>query len=99
MTSAQHTLRLHGLANTDDVRAPKPLYVDGTFLTVRGARPSDLPGAALMHGRCSPKTLLDRYRTGGRSPAVLALDKHLREPLSFVVTTDEGRIVALAKLS
>ncbi|MCW2496100.1 MAG: putative acetyltransferase [Jatrophihabitans sp.] len=75
------------------------LYVDGTILTVRGATPQDLPGVALMHSRCSAKTLLDRYRAGGRPPAVLILDKHVREPLSFVVTSDDGRVVATSMVS
>jgi len=83
----------------DRVRASWYLYVDGTILTVRGATAQDLPGVALMHSRCSAKTLLDRYRVGGRSPAVLILDRHVREPLSFVVTADDGRVVALALVS
>jgi GNAT superfamily N-acetyltransferase len=80
----------------DQARAPWMLYVDGTILTVRGATHQDLPGVALMHSRCSAKTLLDRYRAGGRPPAVLILDKHVREPLSFVVTAEDGRVVALS---
>ena len=68
------------------VREPWMLYLHGTPLTVRGAGPQDLPGVALMHGRCSPKSLLDRYRTGGRAPAIIVLDRHVRDPLSFVVT-------------
>lgn len=86
-------------APLDQLRAPWLLYLDGAALTVRGARPHDLPAVALMHGRCSAKTLLDRYRTGGRAPAVLVLDRHVRDPLSFVVTTDDGRVVALSRLS
>src|SRR6478672_10293233 len=81
------------------IRAPWMLYVYGTALTVRGAVPQDLPGVALMHGRCSAKSLLDRYRTGGRPPAILVLDRHVRDPLSFVVTTDNGRVVALARVA
>lgn len=81
------------------VRAPWLLYVDGTPLTVRGARPQDLPGVALMHGRCSAKSLLDRYRTGGRAPAIIVLDRQVRDPLSFVVTTENGRVVALARVA
>jgi GNAT superfamily N-acetyltransferase len=84
---------------TDQVRTPWLLYLDGTALTVRGARPNDLPGVALMHGRCSAKSLLDRYRTGGRAPAIIVLDRHVRDPLSFVVTTEDGRIVATSRVS
>ena len=75
------------------------LYADGTILTVRGATPQALPGVALMHSRCSAKTLLDRYRVGGRAPGVVILDRDLREPLSFVVTSDDGRIVGQAQVS
>lgn len=85
--------------STEQVRAPWLLYLSGTALTVRGARPQDLPGVALMHGRCSAKSLLDRYRTGGRAPAIIVLDRHVRDPLSFVVTTDNNRIVGLARVA
>ena len=85
-------------ASADELRAPWLLSLDGTALTVRGARPQDLPGVALMHGRCSAKSLLDRYRTGGRPPAIIVLDRAVREPLSFVVTTDNGRIVAVSRV-
>src|SRR4051794_26504872 len=81
------------------VREPWMLYVDGTVLTVRGAVPRDLPGVALMHARCSAKSLLDGYRNGGRSPAIAILERLVREPLSFVAVTEEGRVVALARIS
>lgn len=99
MTTRVHTLRNRGQASLDDIRAPWMLYADGTILTVRGATPQALPGVALMHSRCSAKTLLDRYRVGGRAPGVVILDRNLREPLSFVVTSDDGRIVAQAHVS
>lgn len=83
---------------TATVRAPWLLHVDGAPLTVRGARAQDLPGVALMHGRCSPKSLLDRYCRGGRPPAILMLDRQVRDPLSFVATTENGRVVALARI-
>jgi len=75
------------------------LYADGSMLHVRGAMPHDLPGVAMLHRRCSAKTLLDRYHSGGRAPAVLILDRDLRVPLSFVVSTNEGRVVAQAQVS
>ena len=75
------------------------MYVDGTLLTVRGATPRDLPGVALMHSRCSAKSLLDRYRCGGRPPAILVLDGQMREPLSFVAIADDGRVVATARVA
>lgn len=85
--------------STEQVRAPWLLNVAGAALTVRGARPQDLPGVALMHGRCSAKSLLDRYRTGGRAPAIIVLDRHVRDTLSFVVATDNNRIVGLARVA
>ena len=91
--------RLQGRVHVDHVREPWMLYVDGAILTVRGATPQDLPGVALMHGRCSAKSLLDRYRAGGRPPAVVILDRHVRDPLSFVVTTENGRVVAMARVA
>ncbi len=80
-------------------RAPWLLYVDGAALTVRGARAQDLPGVALMHGRCSAKSLLDRYRAGGRPPAVVILDRQVREALSFLVAAEDGRVVATARVA
>ncbi len=51
-----------------------------------------------MHARCSPRSLLDRYRSGGRSPAVLALDVMLRGDFNVVVSTRDNEIVASAVL-
>ena len=61
---------------------------------VRGARPADLAAVAAMHGRCSPGTLLQRYRTGGRPPSLDHLVRLLREPLTLVVEGRQG-VVAL----
>jgi len=99
MTTRIHTLRTGSRSNVANARAPWLIYADGTMLTVRGAAPQDLPGVAMMHKRCSAKTLLDRYRAGGRAPAVLILDSYLRQPLSFVARTEDGQVVALAQLS
>jgi GNAT superfamily N-acetyltransferase len=85
-------------ATVERVREPWMIYLHGTPLTVRGARPQDLPGVALMHRRCSPKSLLDRYRTGGRPPAIIVLDRQVRDPLSFVVTAEDGRVVATSRV-
>ena len=78
------------------VHRPWLLRVDHTSLIVRGASPRDLPGVAAMHTRCSAQTLLDRFRAGGRPPAVASLEMMLRRPLTFVVTTREGSVVAMA---
>ncbi len=48
-----------------------------------------------MHARCSPQSLLDRYRRGGRGPSVATLQRTLRAPMTFVVATRRGAIVAL----
>ena len=98
MTAHSLPVGLRGVS-TEQVRAPWILYLDGAVLTVRGAGPHDLPGVALMHGRCSAKSLLDRYRAGGRAAAIIVLDRQVRDPLSFVVTTDNGRVVALARVA
>lgn len=80
-------------------RTPWLLYLHGSALIVRGAVPRDLPAVALLHGRCSAKSLLDRYRAGGRPPAVIVLEKYVRDPLSFVVATEDGQIVGISRVS
>lgn len=52
-----------------------------------------------MHRRCSARSLLDRYRAGGRPPAVIAMDRQLRAPLTFVAETMHGAIVAIGALT
>jgi GNAT superfamily N-acetyltransferase len=61
---------------------------------LRGACQADLPAAAAMHGRCSPGTLLQRYRAGGRAPSLDHLVRLLRAPLTLVVEGRDG-VVAL----
>jgi GNAT superfamily N-acetyltransferase len=78
------------------VRRPWLLRVDAHTLLIRPSTARDLRATAAMHGRCSAHSLLDRYRSGGRPPAVLALDYQLRGPLSFVAMTRDGDIVATA---
>lgn len=63
---------------------------------IRGATPRDLPRAAAMHAHCSPRSLLERYRAGGKAPSPVALDHMLRRSLSFVACTSRGEIVATA---
>lgn len=63
-------------------------------MLVRSASPRDLPAVAQMHRRCSARSLLDRYRCGGRPPTVAALEQALRNPLSFVVAAPGGAVVA-----
>lgn len=81
------------------VRQPWSVRVGSASVLIRGARPRDLAAVAQMHGRCSPNSLLNRYRAGGQRPAVAALEKQLREPLSFVAATYGGTIVGAAVAS
>jgi GNAT superfamily N-acetyltransferase len=81
------------------VRQPWTLRVGRTSLLVRPSGLRDLAAVARMHSRCSPRSLLDRYRAGGRQPAVAALDAALRSPNGVVAATAEGDIVAVASLT
>jgi len=82
----------------DLVRAPWALRVANSVLLIRPATPRDLQAVAQMHGRCSPRSLLDRYRAGGRPPAVVALDAMLREPCGIVATRSDGSVIAVGTL-
>src|SRR3954468_20504222 len=46
-------------------REPWVLRVGHVPLLVRPSTARDLAAVAQMHGRCSPRALLDRYRAGG----------------------------------
>jgi GNAT superfamily N-acetyltransferase len=80
------------------VRQPWTLRVGQHPLTVRPSTARDLAAVAQMHGRCSARSLLDRYRSGGRPPAVAALDLALRRPYSIVAETPAGDVVATGSL-
>jgi GNAT superfamily N-acetyltransferase len=91
----------HAVAYTDSrtaalVHEPFKLRVGGAELTVRPSTEFDLAGAAVMHRRCSARSLLGRYRLGGRAPAVIALDRQMRAPLSFVVTVPQADTIPAA---
>lgn len=75
-------------------RRPTAWTLADATVVVRGARPSDLPAVAAMHGRCSPGTLLQRYSAGGRGPSLDHLVGVLRSPLALVVEGGAG-VVAL----
>lgn len=79
-------------------RQPWTLRVGTHPLTVRPSTARDLAAVARMHSRCSARSLLDRYRSGGRPPAVAALDLALRRPYSIVAVTDAGDVVATGAL-
>jgi predicted N-acetyltransferase YhbS len=83
---------------TDLARRPWTLRVGNTPMIVRVSTARDIASVAQMHRRCSARSLLDRYRSGGRPPAVAALDWSLRNPLSFVVVQADGSTVATVSL-
>lgn len=80
-------------------RAPWPLRVGDETLVVRPTTARDLPAVARMHARCSPRSLLDRYRCGGRPPAVVQLDGMLRRPETVVAARRDGEVVAAGTLA
>ena len=75
-------------------RRPWTLRVGNQPMIVRPSTARDIAAVAQMHRRCSARSLLDRYRSGGRPPAVAALDWSLRNPLSFVTVTTDGSVIA-----
>ncbi|WP_375497188.1 GNAT family N-acetyltransferase [uncultured Jatrophihabitans sp.] len=75
-------------------RRPWTLRVGNQPMIVRTSTARDIAAVAQMHRRCSARSLLDRYRSGGRAPAVAALDWSLRNPLSFVTVTTDGSVIA-----
>jgi GNAT superfamily N-acetyltransferase len=79
-------------------RQPWTLRVGRDPLIIRPSTQRDLAAVARMHGRCSARSLLDRYRSGGRPPAVAALDLALRRPYSIVAATATGDVVATGNL-
>ncbi|WP_375480471.1 GNAT family N-acetyltransferase [uncultured Jatrophihabitans sp.] len=84
---------------SDLVATPWTLRVGKTPMIVRPSSARDLAAVAQMHSRCTPRSLLDRYRAGGRPPAVAALDHSLRAPFSVVVACPDGSVVAHGTLT
>lgn len=76
-------------------RRPWSLTCGGVEMRVRGAVPADLPLVALMHGRCSADTLLQRYLAGGRAPSLALVTAVLAEPLVLLAQAPTGDVVAL----
>jgi hypothetical protein len=76
------------------IRAPWTLRVGNKPFLVRPSTARDLPAVARMHASCSARSLLDRYRSGGRAPAVATLENSLRQPFSFVAAGADGSVVA-----
>ncbi|MDT4939128.1 MAG: hypothetical protein QOG80_2799 [Pseudonocardiales bacterium] len=78
------------------VRQPWMVRVGRDNLLIRGTTPRDLTAVAAMHTRCSARSLLERYRAGGRAPSPVAIERALRRTLGFVACTARGEIVAMA---
>ncbi len=83
---------------TDLARRPWVLRVGAESMIVRPTTARDIAAVAQMHRRCSARSLLDRYRSGGRPPAVAALDWALRNPLSFAASLSDGSVVATVSI-
>ena len=79
------------------VRRPWLLRAGSADLMIRPAVARDLEAVANMHARCSARSLLDRYRTGGRGPSVTALHRQLRRPLAFVAATPRGAVLGVRR--
>lgn len=75
-------------------RVPWTMRVRGEPIVVRPSTARDIAAVAQMNHRCSPRSLLDRYHSGGRPPTVAALDWALRNPFSFVAVRPGGAVVA-----
>lgn len=88
------TRRHAGLAEL--VPQPWMLRVERHTLAIRPVQLRDLTNVAAMHARCTPSTLLDRFRAGGKGPSVLAMDTMVRCSLGFVAVTSRNEIVAMA---
>lgn len=77
----------------DLARRPWTIRAGSTTLLVRGARTADLVAVAALHRRCSPTTLLYRFRSGGNPPSITALQHMLSRTFTVVVCNSDGRIV------
>jgi GNAT superfamily N-acetyltransferase len=78
------------------VRQPWMVRVGRDNLLIRGAGARDLTAVAAMHARCTPRSLLERYRAGGKPPSSVAIERALRRTLAFVACTARGEVVAMA---
>lgn len=81
------------------VRQPWMIRVGTENVLIRGTSPRDYGAVAAMHTRCSPRSLLERYRSGGRLPSAVAIERVLRRTLAFVACTGRGDVVAIASAS
>jgi GNAT superfamily N-acetyltransferase len=82
----------------ETARQPWTTRIGHQPVLVRQSTPWDLAAVAQLHARCSPRSLLDRYRSGGRAPAGIAIDRGLRNPLGVVAVARDGSVVATASV-
>lgn len=78
------------------VRQPWMVRVGSENVLIRGTSPRDFGTVAAMHSRCTPRTLLERYRTGGKPPSAVAIERLLRRTLAFVACTARGEVIGIA---
>lgn len=78
------------------VRQPWMVRVGNENVLIRGTTPRDFGAVAGMHTRCTPRSLLERYRSGGKPPSAVAIERLLRRTLAFVACTARGDVVAIA---
>jgi GNAT superfamily N-acetyltransferase len=77
------------------VSEPWLLRVSSGQFLVRPVGSDDLAAVALMHRRCSARSLLGRYRRGGSPPTVAALEADLRRQYGVAAVGRDGEIVAV----
>jgi predicted N-acetyltransferase YhbS len=78
------------------VRQPWMVRVGSENVLIRGSSPRDFGPVAAMHARTSARSLLEGYRTGGRAPSAVGLERVLRRTLAFVACTGRGEVIGLA---
>ncbi|WP_426564712.1 hypothetical protein ACPPVT_01275 [Angustibacter sp. McL0619] len=96
MTVAPQLTRSDSRAALSLARRPWSVPTCAGAVVVRGTLPGDLAAVALLHGRCSAPTLLQRYLKGGRAPSLTTLSKLLHRPLVVAAFAPDGGAVALA---
>ena len=78
------------------VRQPWMVRVGDENVLIRGTSPRDYGAVAAMHSRCSARSLLERYRSGGRAPSAVGIERTLRRTLAFVACTSRGDVIGMA---
>jgi predicted N-acetyltransferase YhbS len=78
------------------VRQPWMVRVGRENVLIRGTSPRDFGAVAAMHSRCSARSLLERYRSGGQPPSAVGTERLLRRTLAFVACTSRGDVIGMA---